>query len=307
MAGYNESMIMSNNAVKAYERGEKPLGAWNAKALHESIHECYPNDEEALLRLPTDIIQQRFLRLTGRHHVGAYFRTESFFSFIDDYNAMQIQAIISLYEKEIERRRKRDAMWPILETRGRYLAQIRCANGRVISDAVIIRDEMTGIIVAHSWQKMHDAYRKHNEGISSLIEKHKALAEVLQKKDRTSRFGYLLPSSFSIPRRISWDGFLALSRKKFTDGVAVVRVDEEEDRAELVMYSGGRDELPFDDRFDVLDSVTLEEAEILKEPPLWDDYLQAVSSDSFISSDFEFIEAYKNADIVSDNSADNKE
>ena len=80
MAGYNESMIMSNNAVKAYERGEKPLGAWNAKALHESIHECYPNDEEALLRLPTDIIQQRFLRLTGRHHVGAYFRTESFFS-----------------------------------------------------------------------------------------------------------------------------------------------------------------------------------------------------------------------------------
>lgn len=82
MAGYN-GWSMSNNAVDAYENGEKPLSKWRKsdilKAIEESEMELKCSIEK-LRKLPVKILKEVCLCYSSWHHTSNHYNETDFYS-----------------------------------------------------------------------------------------------------------------------------------------------------------------------------------------------------------------------------------
>jgi len=83
MAGYS-GYSMSNNAVSAYESGERPMSKWTKQDIIDEILKVNPNLDEPLLRkVKVSTLKVRALRRTSWHHTSSRFNRTDFYS-IDD-------------------------------------------------------------------------------------------------------------------------------------------------------------------------------------------------------------------------------
>lgn len=87
MAGYN-GWSMSNNAVAAYEDGEKPLSKWTKTDIFDEIE----NQEvklkcsmEKLRKLPAKALKEVCLTYSSWHHTSNHYNRTDFYSLDIDY------------------------------------------------------------------------------------------------------------------------------------------------------------------------------------------------------------------------------
>ena len=97
MAGYN-GWAMSNNAVAAYEDGEKPLSKWRKVDIFDAIEEeeielkC---SIEMLRKLPVKVLKEVCLTYSSWHHTSNRFNRTGFYS-------LDISNIENLTDEKIE-------------------------------------------------------------------------------------------------------------------------------------------------------------------------------------------------------------
>lgn len=90
MAGYH-GYSMSNNAVLAYETGEKPYSRWKKKDILEAIEQAIEDEElhlkcdlKLLKKIPAKQFKEELLTYTSWHHTSSHFNETDFYSI--DYN-----------------------------------------------------------------------------------------------------------------------------------------------------------------------------------------------------------------------------
>ena len=97
MAGYN-GWSMSNNAVVAYEDGEKPLSKWTKANIFNTIKDTEIELKcsiEKLRRLPIKVLKEVCLRYSSWHHTSNHYNKTEFYS-------LDINRIENLTDKKIE-------------------------------------------------------------------------------------------------------------------------------------------------------------------------------------------------------------
>lgn len=110
MAGYN-GFNMSNNAVAAYESGEKPLSKWTKADVIEAIEDAIREEELTLIcsmqklkKIPVKILKSVCLYRSSWHHTSNYYNKTIFYSLdvnrIADLTDEQIDRIIENYKEE---------------------------------------------------------------------------------------------------------------------------------------------------------------------------------------------------------------
>lgn len=90
MAGYR-NYSMSNNAVAAYEDGEKPLSKWTKQAIIDEIQDNYNDyeltfDMELFAKLKKSDMEL-YLNYSSKHHTSSYYNYTDFYSI--DYDSLQ--------------------------------------------------------------------------------------------------------------------------------------------------------------------------------------------------------------------------
>lgn len=96
MAGYN-GYSMSNNAVLAYDNGEKPYSKWTKADIMEVIAE-YMTEEfyNSAKRLTVSELRSLFLRWSSWHHTSSmYNRTDFYICYPDAVFLEDIDAVIA--------------------------------------------------------------------------------------------------------------------------------------------------------------------------------------------------------------------
>lgn len=86
MAGYS-GWSMSNNAVAAYEDGEKPLSKWRKIDILEAIEGSemeFKCSIEKLRKLPVKILKELCLRYSSWHHTSNHYNETDFYSLDED-------------------------------------------------------------------------------------------------------------------------------------------------------------------------------------------------------------------------------
>ena len=126
MAGYH-GYSMSNNAVMAYEDGEKPLSKWSKKAIIESIE----NNTDIKLqvsinelnKLNVSELREACLRNSSWHHTSNHYNETQFFEIevekVNEITADSISKIIS-NRKPVEKPQEYEAEAYITEWVGNY-------------------------------------------------------------------------------------------------------------------------------------------------------------------------------------------
>ena len=82
MAGYN-GWSMSNNAVAAYEDGEKPLSKWTKTDIFDAINEQEVELKcsiEKLKKLPIKVLKEICLTYSSWHHTSNHYNKTNFYS-----------------------------------------------------------------------------------------------------------------------------------------------------------------------------------------------------------------------------------
>lgn len=86
MAGYN-GFSMSNNAIAAYESGEKPLSKWTKSDIIEAIDDAIKEEElilncsmEKLKKTPVKILKDLCLSYSSWHHTSNHYNKTDFYS-----------------------------------------------------------------------------------------------------------------------------------------------------------------------------------------------------------------------------------
>ena len=82
MAGYN-GFSMSNNAVAAYEDGEKPLSKWTKADIFGAIEEQEVELKcsiEKLKKLPVKVLKEICLIYSSWHHTSNHYNKTDFYS-----------------------------------------------------------------------------------------------------------------------------------------------------------------------------------------------------------------------------------
>ena len=97
MSGYH-NYSMSNNAVLAYENGEKPLSKWTKAAIIESLaeQEAPANFIEAVKKQPAAAVKTVLLYCSSWHHTSKEYNRTNFYSveYIDAENAAEYLRLI---------------------------------------------------------------------------------------------------------------------------------------------------------------------------------------------------------------------
>lgn len=88
MAGY-AGFSMSNNAVAAYNYGEKPLSKWTKTELVEAIEACIVENDHTLSitlvkKAPVTLLKSMFLDQSSWHHTSIHFNRTDFYSLNED-------------------------------------------------------------------------------------------------------------------------------------------------------------------------------------------------------------------------------
>lgn len=97
MSGYN-GWSMSNNAVQAYEDGEKPLSKWTKAEILDTIKKqeielrC---SVENLRRIPVKVLKEVCLKYSSWHHTSNHYNRTNFYS-------LDVDAIENLTDEKIE-------------------------------------------------------------------------------------------------------------------------------------------------------------------------------------------------------------
>ena len=110
MAGYN-GFSMSNNAVAAYESGEKPLSKWTKTDILEGIERAIREEEltlnfsmEKLKKIPVKILKDICLKYSSWHHTSNHYNKTEFYSLdydeIEELTDEKIENILSEYKSE---------------------------------------------------------------------------------------------------------------------------------------------------------------------------------------------------------------
>ena len=101
MAGYN-GFSMSNNAVAAYESGEKPLSKWTKANIIEAIEDAIREENltlncsiEKLKRTPVKALKKLCLYCSSWHHTSNHYNKTDFYS-------LDIYAIEELTDERID-------------------------------------------------------------------------------------------------------------------------------------------------------------------------------------------------------------
>lgn len=82
MAGYN-GWSMSNNAVAAYEDGEKPLSKWTKTDIFDAINKQEVELKcsiEKLKKLPVKVLKEVCLTYSSWHHTSNHYNKTDFYS-----------------------------------------------------------------------------------------------------------------------------------------------------------------------------------------------------------------------------------
>lgn len=106
MAGYN-GWSMSNNAVAAYEDGEKPLSKWTKANIFDTIKDTEIELKcsiEKLRRLPIKVLKEVCLRYSLWHHTSNHYNKTEFYSLdinrIENLTDDKIEELLLDYKKE---------------------------------------------------------------------------------------------------------------------------------------------------------------------------------------------------------------
>ena len=110
MAGYN-GYSMSNNAVAAYENGEKPLSKWTKADILEGIEKAIRKEEltlncsmEKLKKLNVKLLKEICLTYSSWHHTSNHYNKTEFYSLdydeIEELTDKKIENILSEYKSE---------------------------------------------------------------------------------------------------------------------------------------------------------------------------------------------------------------
>ncbi len=107
MAGYN-GYSMSNNAVEAYENGEKPMSKWTKADILYELKKVDPGSVELAKKLTVSELKGRLLKRTSWHHTSSKFNQTDFYSFdeieAESFKAERIEKIIENREpKEVKK------------------------------------------------------------------------------------------------------------------------------------------------------------------------------------------------------------
>lgn len=78
MAGYN-GYSMSNNAVTAYENGEKPFSKWSKADILEEIKEDIDFEKYNFKKISSFILKNYFLQKSSWHHTSSYYNCTNFY------------------------------------------------------------------------------------------------------------------------------------------------------------------------------------------------------------------------------------
>ena len=102
MAGYN-GFSMSNNAVAAYESGEKPLSKWTKTDIIEAIENAIREEEltlncsmEKLKKLNAKVLKKICLYHSSWHHTSNHYNRTDFYS-------LDINSIAEFTDEKIDR------------------------------------------------------------------------------------------------------------------------------------------------------------------------------------------------------------
>lgn len=102
MAGYN-GFSMSNNAVSAYEGGEKPLSKWTKADIIKAIEDAIEKEDlilicsvEKLKKIPVKTLKSVCLYRSSWHHTSNYYNKTDFY-FLD------LDRIAELTDEKIDR------------------------------------------------------------------------------------------------------------------------------------------------------------------------------------------------------------
>lgn len=79
MAGYS-GYSMSNNAVAAYENGEKPLSNWTKKAILEILESEGLSNLQDLKKMSAKLLKEVCLVRTSWHHTSKMYNKTDFYS-----------------------------------------------------------------------------------------------------------------------------------------------------------------------------------------------------------------------------------
>lgn len=110
MAGYN-GFSMSNNAVAAYEDGEKPLSKWTKTDIFDAINEQEVELKcsiEKLKKLPVKVLKEICLIYSSWHHTSNHYNKTDFYSLdidrIENLTDDKIEELLSDYkaDKKVE-------------------------------------------------------------------------------------------------------------------------------------------------------------------------------------------------------------
>ena len=106
MAGYN-GWSMSNNAVAAYEDGEKPLSKWTKADIFEAINEQEVELKcsiEKLKKLPVKVLKEVCLTYSSWHHTSNHYNKTDFYSLdveeIENLTDDKIEGLLSDYKAD---------------------------------------------------------------------------------------------------------------------------------------------------------------------------------------------------------------
>lgn len=110
MAGYN-GFSMSNNAIAAYESGEKPLSKWTKADIIEAIEDNIRAEELTLncnsgklKKLPVKVLKQVCLYCSSWHHTSNHYNKTDFYSLdideIEELTDEKIDNMIAEYKSE---------------------------------------------------------------------------------------------------------------------------------------------------------------------------------------------------------------
>lgn len=97
MAGYN-GFSMSNNAVAAYEDGEKPLSKWTKADIFDAINKQEVELKcsiEKLKKLPVKVLKEVCLTYSSWHHTSNHYNKTDFYS-------LDVDRIENLADDKIE-------------------------------------------------------------------------------------------------------------------------------------------------------------------------------------------------------------
>ena len=109
MAGY-WGKSMSNNAVEAYARGEKPISKWSKRVLPEVLNEQIEQGTPAKVNLDAlkkfTLPQLRFLFLVyaGWHHTYVKYYRTAFFRINEERLNCTVEQLRQLLENEANRK-----------------------------------------------------------------------------------------------------------------------------------------------------------------------------------------------------------